>query len=56
LVWMVAPAIDDSHGDGGTYFTRADNVVEENEMLENDDDGDIEIDDEVTKVWFTLRS
>jgi hypothetical protein len=55
LIWMVAPAIDDSHGDGGTYFTRADNSVEENEMLENDDDGDIEIDDEVTKVWFSLN-
>jgi hypothetical protein len=56
LIWMVAPAIDDSHGDGGTYFTRVDNVIEENELLENDDhDGDIEIDDEVTKVWFTLN-
>jgi hypothetical protein len=57
LIWMVAPAIDDSHGDGGTYFTRADNVIEENELLEeDDDDGDIEIDDEVTKVQFTLNS
>jgi len=50
LIWMVAPAIDDSHGDGGTYFSRASNVIEENELLENDEVGDIEIEDEVTKV------
>ncbi|CAD0107401.1 unnamed protein product, partial [Aureobasidium uvarum] len=49
LVWMVAPSIDDSHGDGGTYFTRADNVVEENDLLDADDDDDVEIEDEVTK-------
>jgi hypothetical protein len=56
LIWMVAPAIDESHGDGGTYFTRASNVIEENGLLEVDDDGDVEIDDEITKVWFTLKS
>lgn len=50
LIWMVAPPVDDSHGDGGTYFTRADNAVEEDEMLENDDLDDVEIEDEFTKV------
>jgi 3D (Asp-Asp-Asp) domain-containing protein len=50
LVWMVAPPVDDSHGDGGIYFTRADNAVEENELLEADDDEDFEIEDEFTKV------
>ncbi|KAG9529039.1 hypothetical protein KCU93_g3853, partial [Aureobasidium melanogenum] len=49
LVWMVAPPVDDSHGDGGIYFTRADNAVEENELLEADDDDDVEIEDEFTK-------
>ncbi|KAG9657150.1 hypothetical protein KCU95_g2928, partial [Aureobasidium melanogenum] len=50
LVWMVAPPVDDSHGDGGTYFTRADNAVEENKLLEAGDDDDVEIEDEFTKA------
>lgn len=50
LVWMVAPAVDESHGDGGTYFTRADNTVEEDALLEADDDDEVEIEDEFTKV------
>lgn len=50
LVWMVAPPVDDSHGDGGIYFTRADNAAEEDEMLERDDFDDAKIEDEATKV------
>lgn len=50
LVWMVAPPVDDSHGDGGVYFTRADNTLEENELLEADDDDDPEIEDEFAQV------
>lgn len=50
LVWMVAPPVDDSHGDGGVYFTRADNAMEENELLEADDDDDPEIEDEFAQV------
>ena len=50
LIWMVAPPVDDSHGDGGTYFTTADNAVEEDEMLESDDVDDVKIEDEYTKV------
>ncbi|CAD0095162.1 unnamed protein product [Aureobasidium mustum] len=54
LVWMVAPPVDDSHGDGGIYFTRADNTVEEDELLEADDSDDIEIEDEFTKEVYTI--
>lgn len=50
LVWMIAPPVDDSHGDGGTYFTRADNASEEDELLQRENDDDAEIEDEVTKV------
>ncbi|KAG9567447.1 hypothetical protein KCU71_g3796, partial [Aureobasidium melanogenum] len=54
LVWMVAPPVDDSHGDGGIYFTRADNAVEENELLEAGDDDDVEIEDEFTKEVYEI--
>lgn len=50
LVWMIAPPIDDSHGDGGIYFTRADNTAKENELLEAGGDDNIEIDDEFVQV------
>lgn len=52
LVWMVAPSVDTSHGDGGTYFTRADNTTEEDELLKIDNSDDVEIEDEVTKVML----
>lgn len=55
LVWMVVPPVDDSHGDRGIYFTRADNAVEEAEMLKRDGTFDVEIEDDVTEVslWWS---
>ncbi|KAH0278420.1 hypothetical protein KCU91_g2485, partial [Aureobasidium melanogenum] len=53
LVCMVAPPVD-SHGDRETYFTRADNTVEEDELLEADDDGEVEIEDELTKEVYDI--
>lgn len=53
LVWMVAPTVDESHGDGGEYFTRAGNSEEEDRLLALDvDDESVIFDDEETAVSF----
>ena len=47
LIYMVAPTIDPGHGDRGEYFTRADNVADEDKLLVGDpDDGGAGIEDD----------
>lgn len=52
LVWMVTPTIDESHGDGGEYFTRAGNSKEDRLLALDVDDGSVNFDDEETAVSF----